>query len=810
MGEVTSQKRLNRTTRGNNPFASILHRISLFVFAAFVPFAGISSLSWAQTSPYFPEVGAAAIHQRSLDLQNPAIVMFISIGPGFEDLSTLAYLRMARGATVISVYVTNGESTPSDITGDVPFRVAGRRKDEALKAMSYIGGQACFLNLQDQGIVSTSAMLERYWQRDTLRSRLRAAIERFRPDVIVLSKDFQDDTSESIRQTMLKSCLMEILHSKRDSIGVSRDRIPSGSFQGAVQRVFLEEAADGSAKVSSNVLLTHPIWKKTYRQIGAEAERFYSSLRAHLRVWRTGRGSAYTMIYPRSTRAVKSIDGGLSFASSRLKNLSDVVSGVAKISREKGAKSALPNLSSAIDSVEFALGGKVQSLTSGERRLLLDWKSRLENLRCSLLRVNVKFEVSESTVTQAQLLYLRFKKLSGEFSRGKTEIFFLGTGPTEWIIDESMERQFPFEAPREYRVLTPRKMEFDTPTASFGLTRQTLGTKFSFIIIHRDSLRERNFQYRRDVLLRVSPRFSTEIITPVVYGVTGEQLVFRLTNFTRDGVYGETFVDDSVAFSEKKPFRLRSKDSSTLDTLILHWKESMKEGDNILELKISDEPVSRFVARRFDVSVDSTRRVALVSGIEGSPVQETLRRLRIPFSALDSTSLKSVDLSRFDIVILDRDVTAYRQDVSREFPRLSSWVRAGGHLISLPQYLSESEGALIGSGMAFRYGPGLDPESAVVTDSTDVMLLKPNKIQPGDWSGWIFARAWGSVDVKDSAKVASVAKSSDSGRSLLAKVQVGKGQITLIALDLSSQLLNIHPGAFRLLANIVSYNPRTF
>src|SRR3989304_10080414 len=98
---------------------------------------------------------------------------------------------MARGATIVSIYVTNGDATPSDLNGDVPFRVAAQRKDESFRAISYIGGETYFLNLKDQGFVSTKEKLEQYWNRDTLLTRLRLAVDKFNPDVIILGRDFR-------------------------------------------------------------------------------------------------------------------------------------------------------------------------------------------------------------------------------------------------------------------------------------------------------------------------------------------------------------------------------------------------------------------------------------------------------------------------------------------------------------------------------------------------------------------------------------------------------------------------------------------
>src|SRR5512135_3697592 len=95
----------------------------------------------------FPETGRAAIHQRALDVLHPAVVMTVALEPGMEDPGFLTYARLGRGARVITVYLTDGASTPADDAGTYPSVTAGRRKEEAYALMQRLEGEAYFLNL---------------------------------------------------------------------------------------------------------------------------------------------------------------------------------------------------------------------------------------------------------------------------------------------------------------------------------------------------------------------------------------------------------------------------------------------------------------------------------------------------------------------------------------------------------------------------------------------------------------------------------------------------------------------------------------
>ncbi len=771
------------------------------------PLLLILGLSWsgsARESPYFPERGTAAVFQRALDLENVSVFLSLSLEPGFEDLETLAYLRMARGARVISLYMTNGEATPSDLNGETPFRVAARRKEEAYRSMTYIGGETYFLNFADMGIVNDTSKLEDFWNPDTVIARLAEVIRTYRPDIVLINRDVRGEPGETLRQRTLQDFLLSAVRAVQDSMQTGTANVGSDMLSWEVQRIFVDK---GTIKqpFQMNIDLRHPIWKKSYRKIAEEAVENYESLRGQIPAWRERGDRSYTLLYPGRSEAPSSFESGLELVSPRLQGIASAVSQVANAARRAGSAHALGLLSTAVDSVDQALRWWTPKLTDFEKRGLLTWRAHLEDLRCSLLDVDIQFEVSDSLVARSQLFFLKFTKFKAKVGRGKTEILFPGALTADWVVDESLEHKFPFEVPREFRILTPKTLEFNAPLAVFGLDRATVRTNLSFIVLHRDSLPERNFQYRKDIPLRVGPRFSSEILTPVVYGTHGERLVYRFQNFTRDGVYGETFVEDSVVSSDHKHFHLRTKDSSVLDTLTLQWRDSFPTGDYLVDLKISGVRVGRFVARKFDVAVDTTKKVGLITGLDGSPLAEAMRRLHIPNVKLDAISVKSGNFSSLTTIIIDRDAGALRHDIPAGMRRIRSWVRAGGHLILLPQYSMISEDLTLREEWGFRQWPALDPDSEISADTSHPFLTQPNIIRMADWEGWILARALGYIQLNDDHEVEIPIRSRDSGTPLVVTGREGKGRITYVALHFSPQLMNVHPGAYRLFANLVRF-----
>ena len=168
---------------------------NLLVFLA-VLLSGVTQGN-GQSSKYFPARGSAAIHQSALKLQNPAVVLSIALEPGFEDLDALSYLSVGRGISVVSLYLTNGETTPSDLNGETPYRLAAERKVEAWRAVSHIGGKTHYLNMPDPGITSDIRKLERIWISDTVVARLTRAIDLYRPDIVLICNDFNSNPDDS-------------------------------------------------------------------------------------------------------------------------------------------------------------------------------------------------------------------------------------------------------------------------------------------------------------------------------------------------------------------------------------------------------------------------------------------------------------------------------------------------------------------------------------------------------------------------------------------------------------------------------------
>jgi LmbE family N-acetylglucosaminyl deacetylase len=213
-----------------------------------------------------------------------------------------------------------------------------------------------------------------------------------------------------------------------------------------------------------------------------------------------------------------------------------------------------------------------------------------------------------------------------------------------------------------------------------------------------------------------------------------------------------------------------------------------------------------FKAVGVDVKTAPALHVAFVPGT-GDEVPRALEDLRVPVRVISASDLETTDLSDFDAVILGVRAYSIRPELRDENSHLLAYVKNGGVLIV--QYN-------LGQ---FDYGPyptdlGSNP-AKVVDEASAVKFLHPdspvfnwpNKITPADFSGWEEERGHGFLkkwDPRYEALVETHDPDQPPQESGLLLARYGKGIYIYDAFALYRQLPAGVPGAYRILANLVS------
>ncbi len=754
--------------------------------------------------------GEKAIEQKGLELSSTLNVMMISLQPGFEDLAALGYFKLGKGARVMSAYLTNGEAGNSDLRYEYPNYLAATRRAEAHEALKILGVEHNFLAFVDIPAVQDSARLEELWPSDTLRMKLARLISGFRPDLLILSGDYELGV-RSLRWRTLKRALLEAVSLLEPPKPQSAATAPIPQFPyWSVGRVVSHEEKSRGLKIP--VEGKNPRLNRTYGEIAAEAAERYRSLSMQRGMWTLDSPRSYTVIYPRKAPTLTAIDQGLSPKLSKeyealASRVHTLASSVQRLSRGRilskvDRTQMLKNVVALIDEVDLGLAN-VHLLSAPERKTILDWKGDLEALRAALLGVSVHFSVTERVLTNVQLTYLNIDSVSGLSRNGTTEILFPGVDDG-WIVNEWTEKRLPLQVGTPYRILSPKSVIYNYPDHQFGTDNPSLENPFLFFVIHRSAARESTFVHRSVVDIEFAPRFNVEVLKPIVFAVDSEQVPVRITNNSRDGVFDEYGVDESFVSSNKVPFRLSNKGDTRLDTLFLTWKELPEEGSHIVPIKIRDESIGGFVVRRFDVAADRTKSVGLITAYEKGPTEETLRRLKMPVRRL---SLGEEDLRRastLDVLILDHRMLSFRQISPVQQRLLREAVGKGVHLIVLTQDAPVWNRSPLIEGTTLTRVEDDDERVTVTFEADHPFMAAPNKLKEEDWSNWIYERTLNRAETRGLANRLIIAARSSSGNPYILSENLGSGKITYVNLSLHHQFINIHDGAMRVLANLIS------
>jgi hypothetical protein len=270
--------------------------------------------------------------------------------------------------------------------------------------------------------------------------------------------------------------------------------------------------------------------------------------------------------------------------------------------------------------------------------------------------------------------------------------------------------------------------------------------------------------------------------------------------------------------------------------------------DHIQERHLFHPASSRVEA--FDVRVTPGVSVGYVMG-SGDEVPEALRQIGASVTMLGPDDVAFGDLSGFTTIVLGVRAYAARPDLRSSQQRILEYVRAGGHLVVqynradfnvlptatrratsvagtepppespfAPYPASIAVVKIVDDSVRTADGkPRIIEETARITDEDapvrilvpdHAIFTTPNRIGPADWQGWVQERGTYFLDARDPHYVELVSMSDPfplnpgERKGALVEARVGKGTWTYVGLGLFRQVAAGTPGAYRLLANLVS------
>ena len=213
--------------------------------------------------------------------------------------------------------------------------------------------------------------------------------------------------------------------------------------------------------------------------------------------------------------------------------------------------------------------------------------------------------------------------------------------------------------------------------------------------------------------------------------------------------------------------------------------------------------------RRVPVSLAAGLRVAYVMGV-GDLVPDAITQLGASVTLLDAAAVSAGDFARFDALVIGTRAYAVRPELAAATSAVMAYARAGGSVVVLYQTPEFRPGSMAPFAAEL---PGNAEETS--EEDAEVRLLapehpllsSPNRITARDFDGWIEQR--GSKFLTQlSPQYVSLVETHDAGQApqtgVWVSARVGAGRWSYVALALHRQLPYAVPGAYRILANLLS------
>ncbi len=214
---------------------------------------------------------------------------------------------------------------------------------------------------------------------------------------------------------------------------------------------------------------------------------------------------------------------------------------------------------------------------------------------------------------------------------------------------------------------------------------------------------------------------------------------------------------------------------------------------------------ARLKTRKVEVKLEPGLRIGYVMGT-GDLVPESIEAMGVTPHLLTATELLSGDLSTWNVILIGIRGYSARPELAAAQPRLDEFVRRGGTLIV--QYQSGNFPAPFPVSMGRMAERVVDENAPVkLLEPANPLLTSPNKITAGDFDGWVEERGHSFLDSWDKnytplTETADPGQDPQNGGLLVA--HPGNGTYIYVAYALYRQLPELVPGAYRLLANLVS------
>lgn len=826
----------------------------------FLPFLLTSLLLLTQSLPssrgHHPKPGASGVdktelHQALLDLTNAATVMCVAAHPDDEDGTSLTVLRRKYGAHTVSLFSTYGEGGQNAVGPELYEELGVIRAKETIEAARIQGSEPHFLALKDFGFSKTAEETFRVWGKEEALRRMVFKIRELRPDVIITN---HDTTTGHGHHQATGRLVLEAFDAAADPQRFPEQLTRVHTWQPS--RLFVRSRSTPA----SNAATPTPPEEKFVTVDPNEQDPIRGNIYAAQALMALQKHASQGP-WPQSIadRLRGNPSGKLPLIRYRLAR---EASGVASLPAD--ARIFLDGLQINPPFPAPTLEGRALSevIDQPDRVLnaLIDWRRRAPKASQNNndpQRAQLMTERTDRALAIAAGVTAKISSQGRELLRGSPNRFMVNVTNAgdrnvqlKKLTFEGWGNVVPLEAAEQLSADTETITHVDLvtlTTAAITVPEEEHlydGMLFGRRFVARADLEidGAGFAVKAEEMLNVVPDVEIKKVSPSPC-VQTEETLFRCNNFqvTLTNHLAKPFAG-TIKFTTEwgqharenmqkltlAPRETRAEAFSNADARppreVAH--EERQSASIVVSITppnpgplipfigqpISKRPVSVIYT---DARVATGRRVGYLPSFDQT-LKQSFDALGIRAHELKIEEIKEGDLNRFDTVILDNRAYYAHPELIAANSRLFSFVQEGGTLIVFYHKDSEWNPNLD------RGRPQLAPYPIILGDervteetapikflqSRHPLLNHPNKIRSADFNSWIqerglyYPKEW---DSHYTALFASNDKGEKPLRGGLLVARYGRGNYIFTSMVWYRQLAAGVPGAYRMLANMISY-----
>ncbi len=809
--------------------------------------------------------GTAGLAMSLRQLQTTGRLVYMIAHPDDEDGGTVTMLSRGKGYKVTFLALSRGEAAGDAVSSDFGPALGIRRTLEMVRSSEYYGAKLRMSRFLDFGLSKTLEKTRRYWsEEDAVRDMVRF-IRQERPHVVV--SRWQGNAGDRLGNHEFDG----VVAWKAFEAAGDPARFPEQVAQGLAPWQPLKfysdnrtESDDWTITVDSAVY--DPIAGRTYAEMAQEGLGQQVSQAAAGSILPVGWPSVayYKLIGSRVGPADKESDffDRIDVSLGRYPELENEVVQAVKAFDPRHPEHLTPHLAQALRVVRHLLstGNTNYDLTVKEQQL----QSALAQALGLQFEVLVDPETPGRTSGEYKAIATRTTFTPGATFHVTANYRLLATAqvtvkdvrlftPEGWTMSSLGKGRFEVHIPDHavptsafwvrdsvqdgfYRMTRPELLGAPLPPAPLHaeLTYMVAGVEAKLRSdVETSSISSTGVQLRHNFIVapRVSVSFEPEAIA-VPSGRSRQEVVCSVHNYVDGRNEGTVHLELPTGWTadpEVAHYSLETRDEEArlsfhlipplpfngVETKIVAVAESNGQTYHNSFVPVTEadfdtvymESLARLTLRSAQITIPKLR-VGYIMGT-GDKVPQALRLLGIDLDLLDSSTISSADLSKYETILLGVRTYLARDDLKTYNWRLLEYVRNGG--VVIVQYNTEEfEG---------RYGPYPYKAAGAIQDVTEedspMEILEPqhpvfnfpNKIVLQDFEGWMEKRGLRFLASWDTRYIPllsthDVGQKPQAGGLLVGSY--GKGLWVYNGYSLYRQIDFAVPGAVRLLINLAS------